>query len=516
MDRKSSPHLVSEARRPAPTSAVALSLGAEIQDLMAGVRAFFERHADDAGLQRLLQLSNLDRKQLEQAFLAWRTVFDAVRDPIFVHDKEFRLTRVNQAYAELAGMPIKAILGKPYWEVFPKMDGPSGGCDVIEKIPADHGCQCDEVRGENGQVFQSRAFVMDDMPGDVQVIHILRDITGQKRALLALRESEEKLRVISDYAQDGIIVLDDEGLIQFWNPAAEKMYGYSASEVLGQPLHELLVDKDQCELFRQGMPKFKQSGTGPMIGNVARLAARKKDGSTVVAEHSISAVNVQGRWHAIGLVRDITERYNMERMQAHHHQQLTQSLRNTVLALVRTLEKRDPYTAGHEQRVAELSCAIGREMGLNENQIEGIHFGALIHDIGKVYIPFEILNRPGKLTAEEFSLIKTHPAVGREIIADIDFPWPIGDMILQHHERVDGSGYPAGLRGEDIILEARIIAVADAVEAMSAHRPYRPALGIDKALQEVTKMRGKILDPVVVDACLTLFGESRFKFSAET
>lgn len=486
------------------------SLSAEIRTLMAGVHAFFEQHVEDPALQQLLQLSDLSQQQLEQAFLAWRTVFDAVRDPIFVHDAEFRLTRVNQAYAELAGMPIKAVLGRPYWEIFPKMDGPSKGCDVIENIAATHGAECDEIRLKDGRVFQSRAFVMQDR----QVIHILRDVTCQKRALQALMESEEKLRVISDYAQDGIIVLDDEGLIRFWNPAAEKIYGYKAVEVLGQPLHDLIVDAGQLTSFKKGLPEFRKTGDGPMIGTVVKLAGRRKDGSTIVAEHSISAVNIQGRWHAIGLVRDITERHSMEAMQARHVEQMTQSLRNTVLALVRTLEKRDPYTAGHEQRVAELSCAIAREMGLSDHQVEGIHFGALIHDIGKVYIPFEILNRPGRLTQEEFSLIKTHPVVGHEIIADIDFPWPIADMILQHHERMDGTGYPAGLRGNDIILEARIIAVADAVEAMSAHRPYRPSLGIDKALHEVAAMRGTILDVSAVDACLKLFTESRFQFGA--
>jgi PAS domain S-box-containing protein/putative nucleotidyltransferase with HDIG domain len=501
--------------QPPATAVDAGSPGTEIRTLMAGVHAFFEQHAEDPDLLHLLQLSNLNQQQLEHAFLAWRAVFDAVRDPIFVHDAEFRLTRINQAYAELAGMPIKTALGRPYWEVFPKMDGPSKGCEIIDNISTAKGAECDEIVLEDGRTFQSRAFVMQDTQGRfMQVVQILHDVTSQKQTLAALKENQEKLQIISDFAQDAIIVLDDEGLIQFWNPAAEKMYGYTASEILGKPLHELLVDAEQLSLFRHGQSEFKNTGKGPMIGKIAKLAGRRKDGSTIVAEHSVSAVNIQGRWHAIGMARDITERHNMEIMQARHAEQLAQSLRNTVLALVRTLEKRDPYTAGHQQRVAELSSAIGREMGLSDHQIKGIHLGALIHDIGKIYIPFEILNRPGKLTSEEFMLIKTHPTVGHEIIADTDFPWPIADMILQHHERMDGTGYPAGLRGNDIILEARIIGVADVVEAMSVHRPYRPSLGIEKALTEVTRTRGTSLDPAVVDACLTLFNESRFSFSA--
>lgn len=499
---------------PPATAADAESLSAE-GTLMADVHAFFERHIEDPALLNLLQLSNLNQQQLERAFLAWRAVFDAVRDPIFVHDAEFRLTRINQAYAEMAGMPIKAALGKRYWEVFPKMDGPSKGCEIIDNIPTAKGASCDEIVLEDGRIFQSRAFVMQDTQGRfMQVVQILHDVTSQKQTLAALKENQEKLQIISDFAQDAIIVLDDEGLIQFWNPAAEKMYGYSASEILGKPLNELLVDAEQLSLFRQGQSEFKNTGTGPIIGKVATLAGRRKDGSTIISENSISAVNIQGRWHAIGMVRDVTERHNMEIMQARHAEQLAQSLHNTVLALVKTLEKRDPYTAGHQQRVAELSSAIGREMGLSDHQIKGIHLGALIHDIGKIYIPFEILNRPGKLTAEEFMLIKTHPTVGHEIIAETDFPWPIADMIMQHHERMDGTGYPAGLRGNDIILEARIISVADVVEAMGVHRPYRPSLGIEKALAEVTRTRGTSLDPTVVDACLALFNESRFSFSA--
>ncbi len=507
--------LVENIILPPATAADAGSLSAEIRTLMAGTHAFFERHAEDPDLLQLLRLSNLNQQQLEHAFLAWRAVFDAVRDPIFVHDAEFRLTRINQAYAEMAGMPIKAALGKRYWEVFPKMDGPSKGCEIIDNIPAAKGAECDEIVLEDGRIFQSRAFVMQDTQGRfMQVVQILRDVTHQKHILAALRESEEKLRIISDFAQDAIIMLDDEGMIQFWNPAAERIYGYPASDILGKPLHELLVDTEQLSLFRQGLSEFKNTGKGPIIGKVVKLAGRRKDGSTIVSEHSISAVNIQGHWHAIGMVRDITERHNMEIMQARHAEQLAQSLHNTVLALVRTLEKRDPYTAGHQQRVAELSSAIGREMGLSDHQIKGLHLGALIHDIGKIYIPFEILNRPGKLTSEEFMLIKTHSTVGHEIIADTDFPWPIADMILQHHERMDGTGYPAGLRGNDIILEARIIGVADVVEAMSVHRPYRPSLGIEKALTEVTRTRSTGLDPAVVDACLTLFSESRFSFSA--
>jgi putative nucleotidyltransferase with HDIG domain len=191
-------------------------------------------------------------------------------------------------------------------------------------------------------------------------------------------------------------------------------------------------------------------------------------------------------------------------------QRLKSALIGTIGAVARTVEKRDPYTAGHQQRVAELSVAIARELNLSEDSLEGLRLGATIHDIGKISVPAEILNRPGKISALEFELIKTHPQVGYDIVKDVEFPWPVTGMILQHHERLDGSGYPRGLKSEQIILEARIIAVADVVEAMSSHRPYRPGLGIETALTEIERGRGTQYDPDVTATCLRLFREKGY------
>lgn len=192
---------------------------------------------------------------------------------------------------------------------------------------------------------------------------------------------------------------------------------------------------------------------------------------------------------------------------------LRHTLEQSMGALSAALEMRDPYTAGHQLRVNDLSCAIAKELQLSPTRIEGLKVAALIHDIGKICVPTEILSKPGKLTPIEMSLIKTHSQAGYDILKDVEFPWPIGQMILQHHERLNGSGYPQGLSGEDIILEARIIAVADVVEAMASHRPYRAALGIDKALEEITRGKGVIYDPEVADACVRLFTEQGYAFS---
>jgi putative nucleotidyltransferase with HDIG domain len=187
-----------------------------------------------------------------------------------------------------------------------------------------------------------------------------------------------------------------------------------------------------------------------------------------------------------------------------------ETLLNAIEAFVITMKKRDPYTAGHQQRVTELAVAIGENMGLDKNRIEGLRLGAMIHDIGKINVPGEILNRPGRITKHEFEIIKPHSQLGYEIIQGLNFPWPIEKMILQHHERIDGTGYPKGLMGDEIITEAKIIAVADVVEAISSHRPYRVALGIQAALAEIKNRKGSSFDSSIVDICVGLFEKKEF------
>lgn len=196
----------------------------------------------------------------------------------------------------------------------------------------------------------------------------------------------------------------------------------------------------------------------------------------------------------------------------HYLAQLQSSLEDTVRAIAGIVELRDPYTAGHQVRVAGLATAIARQMGLSDEQVQCIHLGSIVHDLGKIKIPAEILSKPGRLSDIEYQFIKAHAQAGYDILKDISFPWPIAQMALQHHERVDGTGYPQGLKGDAFMLEARILGVADVVEAMSSHRPYRAALGTEAALEEISKHRGSYFDPKVVDACLTLFRDNGFAF----
>ena len=206
-------------------------------------------------------------------------------------------------------------------------------------------------------------------------------------------------------------------------------------------------------------------------------------------------------------------RLDLEQKVEERTARLQKAMEGIIKAMTLAVESRDPYTAGHQQRVADLAVAIAKEMNISKDQIEGIRMAGLIHDLGKISVPAEILSKPGSLTEIEFSFIKTHPRVGYDIMSDIEFPWPIAKMMLQHHERMNGSGYPQGLKGKEILPEARILGVADVVEAMASHRPYRAALGTDSALDEILGNRGALYDPEVVDACLRLFKEKGYKLS---
>jgi putative nucleotidyltransferase with HDIG domain len=230
-------------------------------------------------------------------------------------------------------------------------------------------------------------------------------------------------------------------------------------------------------------------------------------------ELSFNLLRVDGNTIGISVLsRDISEIFTQRDKLREANESLSRALGQTIDAISKIAELRDAYTAGHQKRVKTLACEIARVLGLPDEDIKNISFGALIHDIGKVYIPSEILTKPGKITQLEFKIIQTHAERGYHVVKNMDIDSRIPTMVYQHHERLDGSGYPQGLTGEEIILESRILAVADVVEAMISHRPYRAALGVETALEEITHHRGKKYDPIVVDACLKLFREKNFEF----
>lgn len=786
--------------------------------LLADLEAARERERESEQTRRALlaMLEDLEETQIEveQARLELQNAMDAVQDPIFMHDRDYRIIRANLAYAERTGLDVRQILGRPYWQLFPKLDQPPEQCyrdteqgqmheeeltlpggetyltryypildhqgnylyslhmmqNITERRRVEQeqstlseafqqaseamlvldaeGCirhcnpafqrlfgytekeikgqpihllaasnQDDSVhsstvlkslredgiwqgevnrRGKDGTIIPVvlNASIIRNKKNDVTgFVNLYLDLRQIKQIESSLRDSVEQFRAMASAAQDAILMIDDHSLIIFWNESATRIFGYQADEALGQNVHLLLAPEHYHQAYRKGWPSFAQNGRGSAIGRVLELEALRKDGAAIIIELSVAPVQMKQRWHAVGILRDISERKQAERklqnvLRAHrtlsacntllvhsteeqklmddmchtivelggyrlawiglveqnpaksirpvasaghedgyldalgltwaesergqgpagravrigmpqlsanidndplfvpwrkqalergyascvslplkneneevfavisiyasdarafnkdeiallqelasdlafgvhtlrtrrerdHYQiehlksadRLKEALISTIRAIALTVEKRDPYTAGHQSRVADLAAAIAEELGLAEERIEGLRLGATIHDIGKIYIPAEILNRPGRLSDHEFGMIKSHAEVGYDIIKDVQFPWPVADMVLQHHERIDGSGYPNGLKDEQIILEARILAVADAVEAITAHRPYRPGLGIDAALSEIESKRGLTYDKNVVDACLTLFREKAY------
>ncbi len=240
---------------------------------------------------------------------------------------------------------------------------------------------------------------------------------------------------------------------------------------------------------------------------------KSADGGWIWIRDNISVtMGENGPVNLSGFMLDITERKLAQDALEKGRQQLREGLIGTVVAISKSVGARDPYTAGHQLRVARLASCIAQEMGLDRQRIDGLRMGASMHDIGKIYLPAEILVKPSQLSDIEFELVKTHSQVGYDILKDIPSPWPMADIAQKHHEHIDGTGYPQGLKGNKICLEARIVAVADVVETMSAHRPYRPALGIDAGLKEIETHRGQWFEPDAVDACLKLFREKEFSF----
>lgn len=342
------------------------------------------------------------------------------------------------------------------------------------------------------------------------------DITEQKHAEEALRASEKHTRLLIDSMAEAIYGLDLNGNCTFANAACLKMLGYDHfSELIGKNMHKLMHHTLQdgspypekecraCLAFRTGKAYhvddevfWRRKGSSFPVSYWAR---------PVYKDNQISG--------SVVTFLDITEQIKARADLIKSKQQLRTSLEGTVTAVGRAVGARDPYTAGHQNRVAEISAAIAHEMGLDEERIKGIYLGASIHDIGKIQTPADLLSKPTKLSAIEYSLIQAHAQAGYDILKDISFPWPIAEIAWQHHERVNGTGYPQGLTGDEMCLEARIVAVADTVEAISSHRPYRPALGIDVALDEIKAKRGEFYDPIVVDSCLKIFTEKGFRIS---
>jgi|GEM_PF-2338516 len=619
----------------------------------------------------------------------WEEAFDAIREPIFLHDQAFRIVRANRSYAQLAGLPFRAFIGRPYWEAFPKGSGPLPHCAAALEGSIDLEAgqeEEEEFETDDGRNFLSRAFYTTREDGSFRYsVHILEEMTEQYRLLQQVQESEARYRLLFTNMFDGFalheILLDETGRPHDYrfldvNPVFERLTGLKREAIIGRTVKEVMPEVEPTWIERYGRvaltgePTHFTMESGPLGRTFEVTAFRPEPGQFAVLFQDLSELKRENRmrrilsasnqaliksdnekrlleticriitaeagyplvwiglraeaeegegeelrpvavsglpreeWHhlptalsepvgeehpaaralrtgrrvllpdataaaicracrrlakrlgygsvlALPLLRGGTpfgtltiaagraESFNATEMglleeladdlafgltalrtaQQHREgeqereqllQQLKTNLDKTVQAMARALEARDPYTAGHQERVAKLATAMAREMELPTEQVEVVRIAASIHDLGKINIPAEILSKPGRLSPTEFELIKSHAQVGYELLKDIEFPWPIARIVRQHHERLDGSGYPDGAHGEAILPEAAILAVADVVEAMASHRPYRPALPLEQALAEIEEYAGIRYDPEAAKACLRLFRERGF------
>lgn len=351
-----------------------------------------------------------------------------------------------------------------------------------------------------------RALLLE-MAADVS--HALDVFDSKERAQKyqeTLLEAEHRFRCLVEQSLAGAYIVQN-GRFVYVNPRCAELLGYQDPTLLfGHDLLSTVAPKDRAQISTQ----IRRLITGEQSSFEAVFTVLRMDGSTLDVGANSSAAVYQGRPAMIGLMQDVGNKRIAEEHISRYTRQLEKNFMQTVGLATTLSEMRDPYTVGHERRVAELAVAIGREMGLDKDRLEGLRVGGYLHDVGKMVVPVEILVKPTRLTPYEYALIKEHPKAGYEVLKDVDFPWPVAQIAYQHHERMDGSGYPRGLKGEEIMLEARIAAVADVIESMASHRPYRAGLGIEVALAEIEKGRGSLFDPRVVDVALALFREKGY------
>lgn len=498
----------------------------------------------------------LAEEEVRTAAYKWRLTFDSISDAVCLIDSQYRILRCNQAMANLVGRPFNEITGSTCWNLVHGTSGPIDGCPMVrmqesrkrETMTVPLGdrwlhVKVDPMLNEAGELIGG--------------VHIIADITDYKRAeekirnlntlLQAIKEiNESLLRVKSEpelfkktcnlllkmpnmqFNWIGLIDPDNKGINPVAWAGAEDGYldtvkvkwvdcehgSGPAFEALktGKPYIRHCIESDpepnpwRQEALHRG---YKSSITLPLIHEGEVIGVLK--GYAGIA-HAFGDEEVEFLTQVAGDIAVGIKSLRLEQEGIQRLIQLEVMMIQIVEALASMTELRDPYTAGHQQRVTRLALALAREMGLTEDRLNGLRVAGLTHDVGKIVVPAEILSKPGKIGEFEMSLIRAHAQAGYDILKKIDFLWPVAQIVLQHHERLNGSGYPQGLQGPDILAEAKIMAVADVVEAMASHRPYRPALGIDKALEEVTAHKGVLYDPEVVDICIRLFREKGFSF----
>jgi len=472
-----------------------------------------------------------DRKEAEEVLSQterkYRSIFEQALEGIFQITPQGMFVSANPSYARIYGFEsaeelmeevkkngIETELHREDYQEFVRLLEEKGFVEGYER---------QRVRKDGTRIWvRTNARAVRSTAGEVLYYEgTVEDVTARKEAedaLLAsqlrLSEAMELARIVHwevDVSTEEFVFNDP--FYAFYGTTAEQEGGYRMSR---EEYGRRFVHPDDMWVFQQVAEKRLASTDREFLHDAEhRIVRRDGEVRHVLARIRVSTDATGRVTRYYGANQDITKRKQAAEKLESTLGNLRKAIGGTIQAIVQVVEMRDPYTAGHQRRVADLARSIATEMGLPPDVIEGIRIAAAIHDIGKVAVPAEILSKPGKLTQNELELIKDHSLTGFDILKHVEFPWPIAEIIYQHHERLDGSGYPRGLKGDGVLLEARIIALADVVEAMASHRPFRPARGIDAAMDEIEEHRGTLYDPEVVDTCVKLFREKRYTLNGQ-
>jgi len=465
---------------------------------------FLRQHNETLFRKLEKKMSDLEKTNRKLKILGdnYRLIIEHITDVLYMMDTSCHVLNMSPSVEKILGYKPENFIGRTVDDLA-QIFTPQSYAQAVT----------DSIAILNGETISEKVYEFIASDGTVKIgevsgspimrdgkiagmVAVARDITERKLA-------EEKYRNIFENAQEGIARSTPEGKFIMANKSMAQMLGYDSPEELiagvTDMTHQIYVDSgDRAKLI--GLMETQD------FADKFETRFRKKDGGIIWVSMTLRAVrDEKGKViYYEGILADITDRkQSVER--------LRNALEGTVRAIALIVETRDPYTAGHQRRVSELARDIAVEMGLPEDRVEGLRVAATIHDIGKISVPAEMLTKPTRLTKIEFTIIQTHVQAGYDILKDIEFPWPVARMVVEHHERINGSGYPNGLNGGNLLQESRIMAVADVVEAMASHRPYRPSLGIEPALEEIEKNRGILYDPDAVDACLRLFRQKGYK-----
>ena len=465
-----------------------------------------------------LEKVETERKKAEEALREseekLRNTFGSSPNGITVTDLKATIIDCNQATLDLHGFSSKEeLIGKSAFDLIAPKDRQRALGNMKKTLKGGSVKNVEYIfLTRDGTEFPaelSASVIRDSAGRPSSLVAITKDITERKKAEEEVQESKSHFQTLFNVMVDPVVIVDEEGKILEVTNRVQEVAGFKREELLGKSFLRINIAtaKNKAVLMRNLAARMRGMEIAPY-----EIGMLTKDGRKIALEVNAAKIKYRGKPAVMGVFRDLSGRKRAREEIQRTLKKLRKALGATIQALALTVEVRDAYTAGHQRRVTNLARTIATEMQLSERHIDGIRMAGAIHDLGKIAVPAEILNKPIPLADIEFALVKIHPVVGYNILKEMKFPWPVAKIVLQHHERMNGSGYPHGLSGEDILLEARILGVADVVEAMSSHRPYRPALGIDKALEEISKNKGILYDPQVVDTCLKLFTDKGFKF----